>query len=219
MEITLERRIEKLEAYSEIENTMGLYAAWHACCMHEECLKLHALDTPGVRAEFPFGIFEGREKLTELYTVMVGARDHEPALRLGSLHQTTMTTQVIEVADDLQTAKGVWMCPAHATEGQAANIAESVNVQLAKYACDFVRENGKWKIWHFRIFGVFGTPYHMSWVESGVTPPKGPGDLPPMFSPSRPPHPFWQYWQKGVYPTDQPEPPLPYAHFDDTNAY
>lgn len=219
MKLSLEKRMAKIEAVDAIDNIMGRYAFFHGVSMHQECLKLHALDTPGVRAEFPFGIFEGREKITELYTTMVGGLDNAPEQRLGSWHQSTMTTGVIEVADDLKTAKGVWMCPAHATEGVSFPEGPSVQVQLSKYACDFVRENGEWKIWHFRIYGVFGCPYHHDWVEIGDTPPQGPGALPPQFQASRPPHPFWQYWKKGAYPTDEPVLPEPYETFDLASAY
>ena len=219
MKLTLEQRMAKDDAVHEIDNIMGRYAFYHGVSMHQKCLELHALDTPGVRAEFPFGIFEGREKITELYTVMVGAMDDKPEARAGSWHQTTMTTSVIEIADDLRTAKGVWMCPAHAADAVGPDGKPNLNLQLAKYACDFVQENGEWKIWHFRIFGIFGCPFDKSWVEIGDTPPHGPGDLPPQFSPSRPPHPFYQYWKGAPYPTDEPVLPEPYKTFAETFEY
>jgi hypothetical protein len=39
---------------------------------------------------------------------------------------------------------------------------------LAKYACDFVKEDGEWKIWHLHVCLTFRTPYDKGWVEQPV---------------------------------------------------
>lgn len=56
----------------------------------------------------------------------------------GSIH--TNLTPIIEIAGDGKTAKGVWY-----SIGMMGNNMSNPE----KYAADFVKEDGEWKIWHF----------------------------------------------------------------------
>ena len=71
-----------------------------------------------------------------------------------------------------------------------------------KYGCDFIREDGQWKIWHLHVFGIFLAPYDRSWVEQ----PEDMVDAPPMLDehkPDRPPTTHWQYMPDRVYVNEQ----------------
>ncbi len=208
----LARRIERIEAIHEIENLMSRYAFYHAACTHEKCLEISALETPGVSVELPFGVYEDREGLERLYLGILGRADHDVIGRAGKLHQNTMTTSVIEVADDGRTAKGVWVCPGHATDTYAEDGSLQALWRWVKYGCDFAKENGTWKIWHLRIYGLFGTPFYTSWTDSEGSGPPAPPSMPPELAPSRPSNPLWQYRKDSVYP-NIPAPPEPYGTF------
>ena len=55
---------------------------------------------------------------------------------------------MIELADDLQTAKGMWY-----SQGSKADVTESGPVSywtFGVFCVDFVPENGAWKIWHLQ---------------------------------------------------------------------
>jgi hypothetical protein len=231
-EPSLERRIARLEATREIQNVMGRYSWWHTADMHRECMDLFALTTPGVRAEMMWGVYEGPAGIERLYPGWHTWMGEEA--RKGQMHMHTLTTPVIEVADDLRTAKATWISPGHETmsaaEGSgtpaegAGTPAEGGGTARAswawcKYGCDFVVEDGRWKIWHLHVYGIFFTPYEQSWAAPGdsspvVDPPGFPAEL----GPDRPPTTRWMYGPDQVY-INEPPPPAPYSTFDESSAF
>lgn len=213
---TLEQRIERLEAVHEIQNVMGRYSYWHTANMHKQCLSLFALKTPGVRAEMMWGVYEGPESLERLYP---GYHTWVDGDTKGVMHMHTLTTPVIEVAADLRTARAVWISPGHETMSFSAGGPPTPEAFWAwcKYGCDFVREDGEWKIWHLHVYGIFLAPYGRSWVEQ----PEDLVEAPPMLDehrPDRPPTTHWQFMPDRVY-VNQPDPPAPYGTFDAATAY
>jgi hypothetical protein len=210
--VGLTERLERLEAVHEIENLMSRYALYHAACTHDKCLEISALETPGVSVELPFGVYEGRAGLERLYLGVLGQADRNVAARLGKLHQNTMTTSVIEIAEDGRTAKGVWTCPGHATDGYGAGGALQGVWRWVKYGCDFAKEPGGWRIWHMRVHGIFGTSFYASWVDGDGSGPPPPPPFPPEIAPDRPAAALWQYRTDAVYP-NEPAPPEPYSTF------
>lgn len=211
---TREQRLARLDAVHHAKNLVGRYAFLHACNQHARLLELHALDTAGVRVEVPFGIYEGRDGLERLYLKCLGRLDAEPE---GRMHIHTMTTPVIEVGGDLQTAKGVWMSPGNATDKFGGETFQT-NWRWVKHAVDFIKEDGEWKIWHMRLHGIFGTSFYKDWVETSREPKRGgPPPMPPELAPDRPPHALWQYSETAVMP-NEPALPEPYTRFDEATA-
>jgi hypothetical protein len=222
---TLEQRLARLEAVHEIQNVMGRYSYWHTANMHRECLDLFALKTPGVRAEMMWGVYEGAESLERLYPGFHAWTDGDFK---GVMHMHALTTPVIEVAGDLKTATGTWISPGHETmsfsagaEGKGATVDIGGDPEAfwawCKYGCDFVIEDGQWKIWHLHVYGIFLAPYGRSWVEQ----PEDMIDPPPMpdeYLPDRPPTTHWQYMPDRVYP-NEPAPPAPHKTFGESTAH
>src|ERR1035438_7351015 len=69
----------------------------------------------------------------------------------GEYVMHTQETPVIEVASDGKTAKGLWYSIGQAVRGSvAADGKTSVTTgwMWEKYGVDFIKEDGKWKIWH-----------------------------------------------------------------------
>jgi SnoaL-like domain len=214
--VSLEDRISRLEAVHEIQNVMGRYSYWHTANMHRECLDLFAMKTPGVRAEMMWGVYEGAESLERLYP---GFHTWVDGDLKGVMHMHTLTTPVIEVAEDGQTAKATWIAPGHETMSFSAGEEGAPEAFWAwcKYGCDFVLEDGQWKIWHLHVYGIFLSPYGRSWVEE----PDDMVDAPRMLDshqPDRPPTTHWQYAPDRVY-INEPAPPAPFASFDEADAY
>lgn len=211
--MNLEQRIAKMEAVHEIQNLMGRYSFWHSANMHKECETLFALDTPDVRAEMMWGVYEGAEGIRRCYSGFHVWADGDPT---GKMHMHTLTTPVIEVASDLETARGVWVSPGHETGPDFHNPGSThpvANWAWCKYGCDFVLENGVWKIWHLHVFGLFMAPYNASWVEAGDD--MDPDDLPPLppeYAPDRRWTTHWNYRPDQVY-VNEPAPPDRYGTF------
>jgi hypothetical protein len=63
----------------------------------------------------------------------------------------TQETPVIEVAGDGKTAKGIWYSIGLAVRGEVnedGSTSVGTGWMWEKYAVDFIKEDGEWKIWH-----------------------------------------------------------------------
>lgn len=207
----IEERMQRQEDIHEIKNLMSRRQWLHAANMHDEVMETMALDTPGVSIEISdSGRWEGSEALKKVHQLhKQGWGDG-----VGEMAVHTLTTPIIEVAGDGKTAKGVWFSPGiRATRDPVTHNLEAYWAWL-KYGCDFVKENGEWKIWHSHAYGIIRNQYHKSWVEhqeENVMPP----DAVKPNSPGTPDHPY----STKTAPVNIPEPPEPYETFDDSKSY
>jgi hypothetical protein len=219
-DLTAQQRLEKMEAVHQIQNLVGRYEFWHVANLHTRCLGLYALKTPGVRIEMDWGVFEGREGVERFFLGYHGGHDAErPGSQLaGDMHLHTQTTPVIEVADDLRTAQGVWISPGNETIPLGPGGSMKAFWIWLKYGFDFTREDGQWKIWHQHVYSIFMCPYETSWVDMEPLPPRR--ELPPDRAPDRylPQPSPWQYGTDKPH-LNIPAPPGPYETFDDAAAY
>jgi SnoaL-like domain len=210
---SLEKVVTRLDAESKIRNLMGRYSYLLTAAKYHDIVPLFAQRAPDVRAEMSFGVYDGIEGIRRCY-----AKFHaEKVVGPGVLAVHALTTPVIEVAGDGQTAKAVWVSPGHITGGPFTPDG-SVKAHWAwmRYGNDFILEDGEWKIWHLHVFGMFLCPFEKSWAELGdvhQTP-----SLPPEYAPDRPPTTTWSY-HPNVETILQPVPPLPYETFDPATAY
>lgn len=212
--MTPEQRLERLEAYDAVSNVMGRYSYLHTAGRHTESESLFALKTAGVRVEMMWGVYEGAQSIHRLYSGM-HVETEGVNERKGQLHLHTLTTPVIEVAGDLKTAKAVWVSPGVET-GFFGTDKITANWGWAKYAADFIKENGEWKIWHLHVYGLFLSPYDKNWVE--VINDHDMPELPDHWKPDRPPTTHWMYSPDRVAVLS-PAPPAPYIHFNEKDAY
>jgi hypothetical protein len=211
---SLEARIERLEAVHEIQNVMGRYSYYHSAGMQEETIALWAEKTPGIRIDVPsFGYYEGYKGVRRCY---VGAHNYHEGDRIGQMHMHTLTTPVIEIAGDGKTAKGVWISP-----GQETTVVDGKAQAYwawLKYGADFVKEDGAWKLWHMRVFGIFFTPYEKSWTEANRSGEGGGMKLPDEFKPDKVTN-YWTQYTPDKAPVLVPVPPQPYETWDEATAY
>lgn len=189
-ELTIEQRLDRLEAVLECQNLMSRLETLHGGNEYLACLDLHALNTPGVSVEFDWGVFEGREAIERFYRNYHGrneASTNQP--RNGELHLHTVSTPVIVVADDLKTVTATAISPG--VETGAINPAGELKPKpdamwlWVKYQFDFIREDGLWKIWHYKIFNLFIADYYKSWVDMppmGERPPMPPDKAPTRYA-------------------------------------
>lgn len=204
-------QIERLQALQDCRNLMGMYSYYHSASRHIDYVDLWAKRADDC-LEMPWGIYDGYEGVRRCYL-----KDHsdrtDPGMAesmKGGMFVHEMDTEVLVVADDGKTARGCWITPGHETfVGSDGAVA---TWSWGKYAADFIKEDGVWKIWHMRLYPLFLAPYDKPWTEVSVR-----GDiLDNMRSADRPPSAnHWGYSTTAIYPADQPEPPKPYRTFDD----
>ena len=134
----------------EINNLMSLHAWYHAALMHDvEIEEIWSKRDDTVLWFEASGRLEGPEAIKAGYGKEVSREE-----TMGYFSWHTITTPVVEVAADGQTAKGVWYTPGIAgffPEGKS-----NFNWMFEKYGVDFIREDGVWKIWHMRVYTDIG---------------------------------------------------------------
>ena len=151
----------------------------------------------------------------------MGKLSEEEQFGAGSMDVRPMDTSVIEIAEDGNSARGIWY-----SRGTYNDITPQGPLSfwdVGIYACDFLREDGAWKILHMQNLTDIHVAGGRSWgdpnpeafpdlpefagAEPFVAPaPNRPETLFPAYSPGRP-------FQK------LPEPPVPYVTLEATASY
>ena len=90
-----------------------------------------------------------------------------PNMGGGRLQIHTLTTPLVEVADDVKTAKALWMSPGLETGGHVGDLAGSWAWE--KFYVEFICENDKWYIWHFHQIDILCSFFYKSWTDDFFT--------------------------------------------------
>lgn len=159
-----QKEIQRLKDVHEIQNLMGRYIYLHEVNRDAEFPDtMYARKTPGVSAEVAHaGVYLG-EGIRRMYAPMPGM---EGGPMKGGLFTHPLTTPVIEVAGDGQTAKGVWISPGYETRHDNSDPPKPMGCFVyTKYGVDFVKEDGEWKVWHYHVYRVFMTPWNVPFTD------------------------------------------------------
>jgi hypothetical protein len=146
---------------------MSLHSWYHAAMQNDvELEKIWAKRDDCIWAQTG-GYWKGIDHIKQNY----GQKATEETTKGGYVWHT-ITSGVVEVAEDRQTAKGVWYTPGGG--GQAKNGKLDFGWMWEKYGVDFIRENGKWKVWHMKVYTDWAMPLYESGRGMGG-PGGGPG--------------------------------------------
>ena len=170
----IEHLLLKTSAWQEISNLMGRYQYLHTGGQMDRIgRELFAWQRPDASCEYgPLGVF-GPEKSLEFFDIMAAKFTDaagEPRPGLLELHQ--ITTPVIEVADDLQTAHGMWMSTGAIMmrEDPDAEEGYSFTWDTGKYDVDFIHLPGEgWKVWHLHVCDLWQADFDRDPVASAGT--------------------------------------------------
>ena len=107
------------------------------------------------------------------------------------------------LSEDGSTAYGLWTSSGADTWREGDDHPQGY-WRWGKYAVDFIRENGVWKIWKLRFYPYFMTKFNESWT----TAPAYDWSFFPV-TPDRPREtPVYHYDGISVYPADLPHIPV-----------
>ncbi len=230
--------LERWEDRREIQNLFGKYT--YSLLLKRESSVFDAFwsasDT--VSLGLNNGYYVGREAIKDYYeschqkTLLrtkllkedfpeeMGNLTDEEAYGAGVLNYKPLSNQIIEIAEDGDTAKGFWY-----VVGMYDEIGESGPLSywtFGMFGCDFIRENGQWKLWHVLYVEDIDHPMGENWTAA----PK-----------SRPPMPQYAAMKdvslakptveisvRELYGSDRPFTPalpipVPYKTFSDTFSY
>ena len=179
--MTLEQMVTRWEDRREIQNLMGRYT--YALLLKQEkeiydtfwCQK-----APEPCLGFNEGYYKGREAVKGYYEALhrrnllrtrlimedfpeqTQARTPEELYGCGVLDHKPLGNQVIEIAEDGQTAKGFWYVVGKEDEYGASGPLSYWTFGM--FGVDFVWEDGQWRIWHLTYVEDIRTPCGESWA-------------------------------------------------------
>lgn len=244
---------ERALAMLEVQNTFSKHAYYHTIHAHCEEMEDIWVRKDGEWADTakwtnPQGIQDGIALIYENYCVdnLEDMKKNLEAIsklypdkvknvpeNIGTGDRYTVhmqTTPIIEIAGDGKTAKGVWYSPGIMLRAQIVGdkVYERGSWFMEKYAVDFAKEDGKWKIWHFQMFY---DPTPPAWGDEVVQPqpimaegqaegqaPVATGGL-KTSRPNPDPYTGWSpTWIPG-FPELTPRLPEPYYTFSETFSY
>lgn len=237
MTYTTEQLLERWEAVHEIENLMGRRAFLLMLVRDQRVFEeLWSKNAPclGVNA----GYYQGQDAIAgylaylsdlQLARAEAAIAAHpealdgklpEDALGAGALHPNNLTTPVIELAGDMQTAKGLWYVMD--THVDFSQFGHDSMMSWGRVGVDFIREGGQWKIWHMIFAEDFYTTAGYDWTAP--TPERT--VLPEFahlahFKAPRPnvPQRVYELWHDRRQAKAFPAVPEPYETFADTFSY
>lgn len=158
-------QIMKAESYQKIMNLMSAHVH---CCLNQDYAE--ELDTYWSRRDdiaYANGdlAYVGQEAVRRYYVEEAKKRGEAARAALkaagvpvpegdkipGYKNMNLIGTPYIEIAEDGQTAQGIWM--AHSFMGQVDEhgVLKTQGV-LSRYSGEFILEDGQWKIWHRRNY-------------------------------------------------------------------
>jgi hypothetical protein len=178
--LTLTQKVQRAADILAIQNVASAHEYYHSAILHTEEIRDLWSKRDDVAWKNNTKYYPDRKSFWQFYAVDIHHVDPK-----GVLWYHMLTTPIIEVAGDGKTAKGIWMSFGNVTD--EAMRPEDGNIpQWAeeKYAMDFIKEDGKWKIWHLRTYVEFNSPFQKSWTELNFKAPKGASNEWPPSSPS-----------------------------------
>jgi len=162
MEKTIEQKVSQLWDESEVRKLMARYVYYGYARTWELVPDMFAkrddiwIDCEG------FGVFEGRKGIETFFVHWHHSMEGD-AKGMTALH--TLSTESIEIAGDGKTARGLWVSPGVESRHRNPDNALEAFWIWGLYAIDFIKEDGEWKFWHFRIPHLFMCDFHHSWVD------------------------------------------------------
>lgn len=169
----MQKILQRQQDFLQIENLMSRRAYYHAAGQQAEELEFYAHRPDisfGQNQGFRVGMPEIAAAYKERYA-KVRASDLERISKLhpdikdipenigvGMFQMHTLTTPIIEIADDGQTAKGMWYTPGAIT-GVTEKGTLGADWIWEKYAVDFIKQQGQWKFWHILVVTDIVVPW------------------------------------------------------------
>jgi hypothetical protein len=133
-------------------NLMSLHSWYHSAMQNDvELDKIWSHRPDDIWAQTS-GYWKGYDHIKQNY-----GQKATPETTMGGYVWHTVTSGVVEIAADRQTAKGIWYTPG--LGGKIPNEGKpNAGWMWEKYGVDFVRENGEWKIWHLKVYTDWAAP-------------------------------------------------------------
>lgn len=186
--LTLEEKIEQWETQRNIKNLMGKYANCIILNREHNIFELFWSKAEDTALGFNDGWYRGQDAIKAYYEAcydrnvlvaalmqrrfpkILGEKSPEDIYGIGPFKVKPMATPVIEVAGDGATAKGLWSCLGSYNDVESCG--PLAHWTWGYFAADFIKENGKWKIWHLQYLNDVDCICGQSWGRPQHKPPE-----------------------------------------------
>jgi hypothetical protein len=210
----LKHELERTKAFNEILNITHLAQWYHTANRDYAIGTLMATKDPSTRTYWGnAGWWEGPEnvqKSTKIFAPGYFPKGHMP------IH--LMANPIIEVAGDGKTAKAVFVAAGVTAMKDRKTGKPRAGWEWNRYGIDYIKEDGKWKLWHWHIFDLFGVGWDDKWEDQFKPRERGGANFPDELKPDHPPTPLdVAYNPDGELP--YLPPPEPYETFDPKTMY
>jgi hypothetical protein len=163
------REAQQVIAAHQINNCLNRYTAMESFGRVTDMQNEFANTVSDVQVDVGFGWYYGAEgirRFCEVNGLMVGNFNRGTLLN-GTALLFGNTSEIIEVAEDLKTAKGLWLTWLAVTTGDT-EAGFKPRWGCARRAVDFIQVGGVWKIWHYFVYGLINAPPGRSWTDPDV---------------------------------------------------
>ena len=156
-----------------------------------------------------WGYLVGMESLEKKY-----AGRNAPETGWGAVH--TVNTGHVHLAYDGKTARGLFYDVYERSAARPDGTAETI-VVCGPLACDFIKEEGGWKIWHLVIATDLQSEAGQDYMKQKVYLPDE--ENPAFVEFGTPTLPMLTHNAMFNWLDNYPAPPVPYRTFDEDNSY
>ena len=165
-DMTTENIVRVWESRRDIKNLMGRYANDYLLNRQGLLFGRYWSGREDICYGRNDGWYVGREEIREYYNALaeknkliaevlrkrfpekLSGLSEEETSGIGEITAKPGSSPVIEIAEDLQTAKALWHI--HGTYTNIDSRGPIANFLWGYYAVDYVLEDGQWKIWHMQ---------------------------------------------------------------------
>lgn len=163
-----EKLTRQARDYREIYNTISAQMYYLQVQRQADILNLFWSQ----REDISFGPAKGRDAVYDFFVAestkrkqeklkianeKYGIEIKEENMGVGDLESRLAANPYIVIAEDGQTAKGVWFSPAVKAEIGPDGELHGKYMQ-ERIGVDFIREGERWTIWHYNVYPDFTTP-------------------------------------------------------------
>lgn len=171
--------VERWEDQRTIKNLMGKYVNCLLLNRQSEIFDSFFSQKEDVCLSFNDGSYVGPQAVRDYFSAVVqrnllsaqllrarlpeklGGKTDEEIYGIGPFHVKPLTAPVIEVAEDGETAKGLWFCLG--CNAEITTRGPEASWTWGYFAGDFIYENDDWKIWHLQYLNDIDSLCGQSW--------------------------------------------------------
>lgn len=232
--------LQRLNDIQDINDVMGRHAWYYSAGQHQRELdELFAQKQPDVSFGTNAGMWVGLASIKRFYVDWFWKQAKEDLASLSRRHPEvknvpenllagtsmmhTITTPLVVVAEDGKTAKGLFYSPGQVTQTPLGQ--PTANYMWERYAIDFIREDGQWRIWHFNVFTDWSAAPNADWTKPQAPQQLSlqPGERLPWDNPDSPQPDIvgerYKSYAIDAVRGENPKVPVPYRTFSETFSY